>query len=96
MWIPTQGLHWQYQLQGKFKHQPVRRPGSGGACVRPNVYDVDLYARNGVTLDTAGGGAIHALGATPCATSTPAPGRDFRPDAGPTRRSVKGRQRVAR
>ena len=90
MWIPTQGLQWQYQLQGKLKTNICAVPASGGACVRPNVYDVDLYAPNGVTLNTAAVAAIHALGAHAVCYVDAGTWEDFRPDAGEYPASVKG------
>ena len=91
MWIPTQGLQWQYQLQGKLNTKLCVVPWSGGACVRPNVYDVDLYAPNGVTLDTAAVTAIHALGAHAVCYVDAGTWEDFRPDAGAYPASVLGR-----
>ena len=90
MWIPTQGLQWQYQLQGALKTSLCAVPASGGACVRPNVYDVDLYAPNGVTLNTAAVGAIHAIGAHAVCYVDAGTWESFRPDAGAYPASVKG------
>jgi hypothetical protein len=90
MWIPAQGLQWQYQLQGKLKTSICAVPTSGGACVRPNVYDVDLYAPDGVTLNTAAVSTIHALGAHAVCYVDAGTWEDFRPDAGEYPASVKG------
>jgi hypothetical protein len=90
MWIPTQGLRWQYQLQGKLKTNLCVVPADGGSCVRPNVYDIDLYAPNGVTLNTAAVTAIHALGAHAVCYIDAGTWEDFRPDAGLYPASVKG------
>jgi hypothetical protein len=90
MWIPTQGLRWQYQLQGKLKTNLCVVPKSGGACVRPNVYDVDLYAPDGVTPNTASVGAIHAIGAHAVCYVDAGTWENFRPDAGQYPASVKG------
>ncbi len=90
MWIPTQGLQWQYQLQGKLNTTICAVPRSGGTCVRPNVYDVDLYAPDGVTLNTAAVEAIHALGAHAVCYVDAGTWEDFRPDAGEFPASVKG------
>jgi len=86
MWIPNQGLQWQYQLQGKLNTGLCVVPQVGGSCVRPNVYDVDLYATNGVTLNTAAVAAIHAAGHTRSAMSTPAHGRTSDPTPASTPR----------
>ena len=90
VWIPRQGLQWQYQLQGKLKTNLCAVPTSGGACVRPNVYDVDLYATNGVTLNTAAVAAIHAVGAHAVCYVDAGTWEDFRPDANAYPASVKG------
>ena len=97
MWIPTQGLRWQYQLQGKLKTNLCVVPKSGGACVRPNVYDVDLYAPDGVTPNTAAVAAIHAIGAHAVCYVDAGTWEDFRPDAGAVPRVGQGpAQRLAR
>ncbi len=90
MWVPTQGLQWQYQLQGKLKTNLCVVPQVGGSCVRPNVYDVDLYAPDGVTLNTAAVAAIHAVGAHAVCYVDAGTWEDFRPDAGEYPASVKG------
>lgn len=90
MWIPAQGLQWQYQLQGKLDIKLCVVPESGGHCVRPNVYDVDLYATNGVTLNSADVAAIHATGAHAVCYVDAGTWEDFRPDAGEYPASVKG------
>jgi hypothetical protein len=90
MWIPTQGLRWQYQLQGRLKTNLCVVPTDGGPCVRPNVYDIDLYAPNGVTLNTAAVAAIHAVGAHAVCYVDAGTWEDFRPDAGLYPASVKG------
>ena len=90
MWIPRQGLQWQYQLQGKLKTNLCVVPMSGGACVRPNVYDVDLYATNGTTLNTAAVATIHAVGAHAVCYVDAGTWEDFRPDAGAYPASIKG------
>jgi len=90
MWIPTPGLRWQYQLQGALKTNICAVPASGGGCVRPNVYDVDLYAPNGVTLNTAAVVAIHAIGAHAVCYVDAGTWENFRPDAGDYPASVKG------
>ena len=90
VWIPTQGLQWQYQLQGKLKTNICAVPTSGGQCVRPNVYDVDLYAPDGVTPNSAAVAAIHAIGAHAVCYVDAGTWEDFRPDAGQYPAAVKG------
>jgi len=80
-WVPHQGMRWQYQLQGALRTNLCVVPVSGGACVRPDVYDVDLYANDGVTLNTAGVAAIHSVGARAVCYVDAGTWEDFRPDA---------------
>jgi hypothetical protein len=89
-WIPTQGLRWQYQLQGNLRTNLCVIPLSGGGCVRPDVYDVDLYANNGVTINTASVAAIHATGAHAVCYIDAGTWEDFRPDAGAYPALVQG------
>src|SRR6202035_369207 len=89
-WVPTPGLHWQYQLQGKLKTNLCAVPTSGGACVGPDVYDVDLYAPDGTTVNTAGVAAIHAVGAHAICYVDAGTWENFRPDAAAYPASVKG------
>jgi len=86
MWIPSQGLQWQYQLQGKLNTSLCVVPQDGGSCVRPNVYDMDLYATNGVTLNTAAVAAIHAAGAHAVCYVDAGTWEDFRPTPASTPR----------
>jgi len=90
LWIPTPGLRWQYQLQGKLKTNLCAVPQGGGSCVRPQVYDVDLYAPNGVTLNTAGVDAIHAAGAHAVCYVDAGTWENWRPDADAYPASVLG------
>jgi len=89
-WVPHQGMRWQYQLQGTVRTNLCAVPRTGGACVRPNVYDVDLYANNGVTLNTASVAAIHAAGAHAVCYVDAGTWEDFRPDANAYPSSVLG------
>jgi len=89
-WVPAQGLRWQYQLQGTLKTTLCTVPVSGGRCVRPDVYDVDLYARDGVTINTAGVAQIHATGAHAVCYVDAGSWENFRPDANSYPKSIKG------
>ncbi|MGZ4109032.1 MAG: hypothetical protein ACXVP7_05030, partial [Actinomycetota bacterium] len=77
VWTPSVGARWQWQLQGKpGSHAETggiavgicRPPFGGGACVRPDVFDFDLYVdpsiagRFGYQLETAAVDAVHASG----------------------------------
>jgi hypothetical protein len=69
MWKPSIGDRWQYQLQtrrafasaGGIDVGICADPFSGGACVHPNVFDIDLYGLGG-GLATKAVDAIHAAG----------------------------------
>ncbi len=89
-WIPHPGLNWQYQLQGGVRTNVCAVPFSGGSCVHPDVYDIDLYANDGVTLNTAAVAAIHATGAHAVCYVDAGTWEDWRPDAGNYPQSVLG------
>ena len=90
-WVPRIGLHWQYQLQGADQTNLCVVPVSGGPCVRPDVYDVDLYSPDGVHPNTNSVAAIHATGAHAVCYVDAGTWENFRPDAGKYPASVKGR-----
>src|SRR5438552_5061760 len=70
IWTPTPGERWQYQLQshkgafpstGGINVDICDVPFAGGSCVRPTVFDIDLYANlKTAELNTAAVAAIHA------------------------------------
>jgi endo-alpha-1,4-polygalactosaminidase (GH114 family) len=72
IWTPTPGERWQYQLQshkgafpstGGINVDICEVPFAAGACVRPTVFDIDLYANLETgELNTAAVAAIHAAG----------------------------------
>ncbi|MFI6901371.1 endo alpha-1,4 polygalactosaminidase [Nonomuraea sp. NPDC050394] len=93
IWRPPVQSRWQYQLQGSKAHAATgginvgicEVPQSGGACVRPSVFDIDLYvdaevAGNNTTLNTAGVDAIHDKGAKAICYIDAGSIEDFRPD----------------
>ncbi|GAA3171021.1 endo alpha-1,4 polygalactosaminidase [Nonomuraea roseoviolacea] len=93
IWRPPVDSRWQYQLQGSKTYASTGGvnvdicgvPQSGGACVRPSVFDIDLYAAaevagNNTTLNTAAVKAIHAKGAKAICYVDAGSIEDFRPD----------------
>jgi hypothetical protein len=80
-WVPVQGERWQYQLQGNVNTNLCVVPYGGGPCVRPQVYDVDLYANDGVTLNSAAVSVIHAEGGHAVCYVDAGTWEDWRPDA---------------
>jgi hypothetical protein len=68
----------------------IPAPASGGPCVRPAVFDVDLYDVDDVTPNSVGTAAIHARGARAICYVSAGTWEDWRPDAGQFPASVKG------
>ncbi|MFB9202404.1 endo alpha-1,4 polygalactosaminidase [Nonomuraea spiralis] len=92
-WKPPLQSRWQYQLQGNAKYAATggvnvdicAAPQSGGACVRPSVFDIDLYADgdvvgNNTTLNTAAVKAVHARGAKAICYVDAGSIEEYRPD----------------
>ncbi|MFF5205736.1 endo alpha-1,4 polygalactosaminidase [Streptosporangium sp. NPDC000396] len=76
IWRPPVNARWQYQLSGNAAYASTgginvnicAKPANGSTCVKPQVFDIDLYADanvvgNNHTLNTAAVRAIHAQGA---------------------------------
>lgn len=93
VWKPPLQSRWQYQLQGNSAYRSTggvnvdicQVPQTGGACVKPTVFDIDLYADadvvgNNSTLNTAAVTAIHARGAKAICYVDAGSIEDFRPD----------------
>jgi hypothetical protein len=102
-WRPAVGLRWQYQLQGVAAYPSTGGinvnisavPVSGGAAVRPQVFDIDLYADesivgNNTTLNTAAVNAIHANGAKAICYISAGTWENWRADASAFPASVLG------
>jgi hypothetical protein len=89
---------WQYQLQpmaqfastGGVNVDICAVPSTGGPCVRPAVFDFDLYDVDAVTPNTTGTAAVHARGAKAICYVSAGTWEDWRPDAGQFPASVKG------
>jgi hypothetical protein len=93
-WVPTQGLRWQYQLQGDVHADVCARPVGAGKhdpCVRPDVFDIDLYAKNGTTLNKAAVDAIHGRDAHAICYVDAGTWEDWRPDAGAYSSAILGK-----
>ncbi|MEO7198470.1 MAG: endo alpha-1,4 polygalactosaminidase [Solirubrobacterales bacterium] len=94
LWQPSPDDRWQYQLEGgvsaladsggidvEICHQPF----TGGACVEPDVFDIDLYVDSRVAgaegvPNTAAVDAIHARGAHAVCYLSAGTAERFRPD----------------
>ncbi|HEY7152169.1 MAG TPA: endo alpha-1,4 polygalactosaminidase [Solirubrobacterales bacterium] len=93
-WHPSPTDRWQYQLEssnrqlassGGIDVSICERPRSGGHCVRPAVFDIDLYvdgqvSGNDHTVDGAAVRAIHARGARAVCYMSAGTAERFRPD----------------
>ena len=58
IWIPPLDTRWQWQIQARANTFPdtnginidiCRRPFHGGPCVKPDVFDIDLYVDGSIT-----------------------------------------------
>ncbi len=93
-WVPKQSDRWQYQLEGGKRPLAAsggidvdicRVPFTGGACVRPDVFDIDLYEDSLVAgeegvLNSRAVAAIHARGAHAVCYVSAGTAEKFRPD----------------
>jgi hypothetical protein len=103
-WHPALNARWQYQLQGIAQYATTgginvnvaAAPYSGGAAVRPSVFDIDLYVDqavtgNNTTLNTAAVDAIHAAGGRAICYVSAGSWENWRPDANSFPSLVLGR-----
>jgi endo-alpha-1,4-polygalactosaminidase (GH114 family) len=93
-WEPPPNARWQYQLESSDKSlKPTggidvnvcRPPAGGGPCVRPQVFDIDLYqdgqvSGNDHTVNTAAVDAIHRRGGHAVCYLSAGTAERFRPD----------------
>jgi hypothetical protein len=93
-WQPAPDEHWQYQLQGTagmadsgyINVNLSAVPFTGGAPVKPSVFDIDLYqdeafAGNASTVNTAAVEAIHQAGGKAICYISAGTWENWRPDA---------------
>jgi hypothetical protein len=80
-WRPPADARWQYQLQGTPNTSITATPYAGGAAGAPDVFDIDLYASDGTTPDSAATTAIHGAGHHAVCYVDAGTYEDFRPDA---------------
>jgi endo-alpha-1,4-polygalactosaminidase (GH114 family) len=93
-WQPQPRERWQYQLESSDRGRAstgginvgiCERPASGGHCVRPQVFDIDLYqdgriSGNDHTVNVAAVRAIHRRGARAICYVSAGTAERFRPD----------------
>ncbi|OLE38559.1 MAG: hypothetical protein AUG48_01430 [Actinobacteria bacterium 13_1_20CM_3_68_9] len=94
LWRPPPTARWQYQLEssdrrlastGGIDVSICQKPHAGGACVHPDVFDIDLYvdgqvSGNDHTVDKAAVEAIHDRGAHAICYMSAGTAERFRPD----------------
>ena len=94
LWQPPPDAHWQYQLEsanrdlassGGINVGICEAPHGGGSCVRPEVFDIDLYVDAWVsgddhTINRAAVDAIHARGGHAICYVSAGTAERFRPD----------------
>ncbi len=94
LWQPPPDARWQYQLEsagrdlagsGGINARICEAPQGGGACVRPEVFDIDLYvdprvSGNDHTVNRAAVEAIHDRGANAICYVSAGTAERFRPD----------------
>ncbi|HSF02372.1 MAG TPA: endo alpha-1,4 polygalactosaminidase [Solirubrobacterales bacterium] len=94
LWQPPPDARWQYQLEsanrylapsGGIKVEICEVPRDGGACMRPDVFDIDLYvdarvSGNNRTINAAGVQAIHDRGGHAICYVSAGTAERFRPD----------------
>jgi hypothetical protein len=94
-WTPPVGARWQYQLEARSRRLAATggidvdicvRPFTGGTCVSPDVYDIDLWVDERISGDgvfvpnTAAVNAIHARGRHAICYLSAGTIETFRPD----------------
>ena len=93
-WKPSSGDRWQYQLESTDRRRAstgginvgiCQVPYSGGHCVHPDVFDIDLYvdgqvSGNDHTVDAKAVDAIHRRGAHAVCYMSAGTAERFRPD----------------
>jgi hypothetical protein len=90
-WRPEPGLRWQYQLQGKVDTAICAKPATGGACVRPDVWVIDLFTNDGTTLNSAAVKRIHTAEKHAVCYVSAGAWEDWRPDAAKYPAKIRGR-----
>jgi hypothetical protein len=90
-WKPKPGLRWQYQLQGTPNTTICAPPVGGGACVRPDVWVIDLFTNDGTTLNSAAVKRIHAAQKHAVCYVSAGAWEDWRPDAAKYPVKIRGK-----
>lgn len=100
-WKPDINSRWQYQLQGRggtaasgyINVNVSAVPYTGGAAVKPSVFDIDLYSpSDDSTVNAAAVEAIHAAGGHAICYVSAGTWENWRPDASAFPAPVRGRK----
>ena len=79
--MPSPSDRWLYQIGSPAPDPSICvAPATGGGCVRPNVWVIDLYAANGTTPNAAGVKAIHRVGGRAVCYVSGGSAEKWRPD----------------
>ena len=97
MWQPplNSRLYYQLNMDGPTSTGGVNTtvcsiPFTGGSCVRPSVWDIDLYDASGSTVNSVGINAIHSVGGRAICYVDAGTSENFRPDYSSFPTSIQG------
>jgi len=91
-WAPTQADRFLYQLGDTTPDTTAcAAPFTGGACVKPTVWAIDMYASDGTTPNAAGATAVHAAGGHAVCYVSGGSLEDWRPDVASFPQGVLGK-----
>ncbi len=90
-WIPAPKDRWVYEIGRAAPRLGLcAKPWSGGRCVKPTVWVLDLYAADGVTPNTQAVRAIHRARSRAVCYVSAGSVEEWRPDAAAFPESVTG------
>ena len=91
-WIPTPEDRWVYEIgRTAPRLELCVKPWSGGRCVKPTVWVLDLYGEDGKTLNTRNVARIHRAGGRAVCYLSAGTAEQWRPDAATLPPAVTGR-----
>ena len=91
-WIPTTKDRWVYEIGRAAPRLGLCvKPWSGGRCVKPTVWVIDLYAADGVTLNTQAVRRIHRTRSRAVCYVSGGSIEEWRPDAAAFPEPIIGR-----
>lgn len=91
-WIPTPKDRWVYEIgRPTPRLELCAKPWSGGRCVKPTVWVLDLYGENGKKLNSRNVAKIHRAGGRAVCYVSAGSAEAWRPDAAAFPETVVGR-----